>query len=95
MLAESRGNATGTRVALPMVKMATQTQPTTTEATMRDLTCDFGSFSSTSFTVRPLTDAGRAFMARHFGAGAVEATLPKSAGQAVEAAMASEGVTCL
>ena len=58
---------------------------------MRDLLVDLGSFSSTSFTVSPLTDAGRAFMARHFGTGCTSATMPKSSGQSLEKAMAEEG----
>lgn len=59
---------------------------------MRDLLVSFGSFADTTFTVNAVTDAGRAFLARHFGASCESATMPKSSGEAFERAMAREGV---
>lgn len=35
-------------------------------------------FATTEVTIAPTSDAGRRFFARHLGAGAVSATIPKS-----------------
>ncbi len=45
---------------------------------MFDLTFDFGSFATTEVAVSAATDAGKAFLASVFGAGAVGINLPKS-----------------
>jgi hypothetical protein len=46
-----------------------------------DFSFDFGSFASTTITVKPETEAGQALFAEMFGAGCVSVELPKSKGE--------------
>lgn len=55
-----------------------------------DLIATLGSFASTDFTLEPASERGREFFARHFGLGAVSATLRKSAAAALDDALAAE-----
>lgn len=44
----------------------------------RDFSVDLGEFSSTTATIAPTSDAGRALFAAMFGAGVVSVDVPKS-----------------
>ncbi len=59
---------------------------------MTDLAFTDAGFSATQISVRAVSDAGREFMAKHFGAGAVGADLLKSGGYAMMAAVAAAGL---
>ena len=50
----------------------------TNDATTADLTLTYGSFEATEVEVAATSDAGREFLARHIGAGAVSFTMPRS-----------------
>ncbi len=64
---------------------------------MTPLTPDFTfidtGFNATEISVRPVTDAGKTFFARHFGEAAISAVLRKSGGWEMELALGKEGLT--
>lgn len=60
---------------------------------MKDFAVNFGTFSTTDFSVTAQTEAARDFMARHFGAGAVSATMPKSQSGRFMDALAENGLS--
>lgn len=51
------------------------------------------SFNATAVTVAAATDAGRAFLASMFGAGAVSATMPKTKGADLARFVGQKGLT--
>lgn len=58
-----------------------------------DLSANTGTFTSTTVNVAAVTDAGRAFLARHLGTGCVGFEIPKSNFWEVVSAARVEGVT--
>ena len=59
---------------------------------MADFTFIDTGFSATEVSVRPVTDAGRAFMARHFGEAAMSAVLRKTGAYEMAAALGNDGL---
>jgi hypothetical protein len=55
--------------------------PAETENAKADFAFDFGTFTSTTITVKAETLAGKTLFAEMFGAGAVSIELPKSKGE--------------
>ena len=51
-----------------------------------------GGFSATTMGIRPVSAAGRAWFAKHFGELAASATLRKSGGYEAMSALAAEGL---
>lgn len=59
----------------------------------RDFSVELGDFSSTTATIAPTSDAGRALFAAMFGAGVVSVNVPKSKAVDFARFVAQRGLT--